>query len=153
MKDKKQIIEGGAMQRGSALTAVCFTAGLIAALFSSGVFWLAVKSQLTTYAGVSLSPDFDLQWLYPRLVWGGLWGLIYYFTVGHRKSRRYWVRKGLWISLLPAAVQLLYVFPYQSGQDLLGLNLGVLTPVFIVVQYLVWGFFTGFFTRLLWGRE
>ncbi len=141
------------MQRGSALIAVCFTAGLIGALFSNGALWLSVKSQLTTYAGVAISPDFGLPWLYPRLLFGGLWGLVYYLTVGARRTRRRWVRKGLWVSLLPTAVQLLILFPYCEGKDLLGLSLGSLTPAFIFAQYLIWGFFTGFFTRLFWGKE
>lgn len=141
------------MRHGSSLIAVCFTAGLTGALFSSVAVWLSVKYQLTSLVGVSLNPDFTLAWLYPRLVHGGLWGLAYYFSVGHRKSRRHWVRKGLLTGLLPAALQLLYILPYQDGQELFGLGLGLLTPAFILCFHLVWGFFTGFFTRLLWGRE
>ena len=141
------------MRRGSALIAVCFAAGLIGALFNSGALWLSVKSQLTTFAGVGISPNFSLQWLYPRLVWGGIWGLVYYLTVGHRKARRHWIRKGLWVSLLPTAVQLLFIFPYRSGQDILGLSLGTLTPAFVLSYNLIWGFATGFFTRLMWGKE
>lgn len=153
MKNSKNLIEGGSMLPGSALIAVCFTAGMIGALFSSGVVWFTVKSQLTTFAHVGLNPDFSSHWLYPRLVWGGLWGLAYYLTVGNRKTRQHWIRKGLWISLLPTAFQLLYIFPYRMNLDLLGLGLGMLTPVFVLFYNLIWGFTTGFFSRLLWGKE
>jgi hypothetical protein len=33
-----------------------------------------------------------------------------------------------------------------------GFDLGMLTPLVIVVTNLVWGLFTGFFARLFWGR-
>jgi hypothetical protein len=153
MKNSKKLIEGGDMQRGSALIAVCFAAGVIGALFNSAAVWFSVKCQLTTFAKVAISPDFSLQWLYPRLIWGGIWGLVFYLTVGKRSARRRWIRKGLWVSLLPTAVQLLFIFPYRTGHDLLGFGLGTLTPVFVFSYNLVWGFVTGFFTRLLWGKE
>jgi hypothetical protein len=141
------------MNRGSALFAVCFTAGSLGGLFNSLAIWLVGSWQLTAMAGVNLSPALTPGWLYPRLVWGGLWGLIYYFTVGRPRSRRQWVRKGLWISLLPTAVQLFYVFPNYTSHGLLGFGLGNLTPLFVLLFNLVWGFFTGLWTRIFWGRS
>ncbi len=34
----------------------------------------------------------------------------------------------------------------------MGTSLGQLTPLFVLLYNFVWGFATGFFTRLLWGR-
>jgi len=62
------------------------------------------------------------------------------------------VRKGLWISLLPTAVQLFVVFPNFTPHGMLGLGLGTLTALFVLIFNFVWGFFTGTFTRLFWGR-
>jgi hypothetical protein len=141
------------MNRGSALFAVCFTAGALGGLFNSLAIWLAGSWQLTAMAGVNLSPDLTPGWLYPRLVWGGLWGLAYYFTVGRPRSRKQWVRKGLWVSLLPTAVQLFFVFPNYTSHGMLGFGLGNLTPLFVLLFNFVWGFFTGLWTRIFWGRN
>jgi hypothetical protein len=99
-----------------------------------------------------MAPNFSPAWLYPRLVWGGIWGLVYFPTIGHPRARRHWVRKGLWISLLPTAVQLFFIFPYRTSCGFMGIGLGILTPAFVLLFNFIWGFFTGLFTRLLWGR-
>ena len=140
------------MSRSSTLMAVCFCAGLLGALFSSLVIWQAGQLGLPALAGVSMAPSLTSDWLYGRLVWGGLWGLLYFLAVGPLKSRRHWARKGLWISLLPTAFQLFVVYPNMTGHGLLGLGLGQLTPLFVLLYNLVWGFCTGISCRLLWGR-
>ncbi len=141
------------MQRTSALLAVCFCAGLIAALFNSLAAWLGGALGITSLAGVALAPEFTRAWLYPRLVWGGIWGLAYFVSVRPLRSRCHWVRKGLWVSLLPTAAQLFFIFPQHTPNGLLGLGLGTLTPFFVIFYNLVWGFCVGVFTRLLWGRR
>ena len=140
------------MNRTGALLAVCFCAGLLGALANSMAVWACGHWGITAMAGVSLSPKLTLGWLYPRLVWGGIWGLAYFLTVGSRRHRQHWVRKGLWISLLPTLVQLFYIFPHQTPFGSMGMGLGQLTPLFVLLFNFVWGFFTGLFTRLLWGK-
>ena len=85
---------------------VCFCAGMLGALCSSLVAWKAGQLGLPALLDVRMTPSLTLSWLYSRLVWGGLWGLLYFLTVGPLKSRRHWARKGLWLSLLPTAFQL-----------------------------------------------
>ncbi len=140
------------MTRNGALLAVCFTAGLLGGLGNSLFVWAAGSWGLTELMGVKIAPGLSLAWLYPRLVWGGIWGLPFYLTVAAARHRRHWVRKGIWFSLLPSAVMLFYILPYQKGQGLAGFELGMLTPLFVVIANIVWGVLTGFFTRLLWGR-
>jgi len=140
------------MNRNSAMLAVCFTAGVLGALANSLVAWGFGAWGVTALAGVKLAPELTLAWLYPRLVWGGLWGLAFFFTVSSQRRRRQWVRKGLWVSLLPTAAQLFYFFPYHTPFGPMGLGLGDLTALFVLFFNFVWGFFTGLFTRLLWGR-
>jgi hypothetical protein len=139
-------------QRSSALPAVCFTAGVIGALFNSLALWWSGAWNLTAMAGVAIAPDLTLDWLYPRLVWGGLWALVFWLFVASPRSRRQWVRKGLLVSLLPTAVQLFYIFPYHTPHDTMGMALGTFTPLFVLVFNAVWGVFTAVFTRLFWGR-
>jgi hypothetical protein len=125
---------------------------MLGALCSSVVAWQVGQLGLPAMAGVRISPSLSPDWLYSRLVWGGLWGLVYFLAVAPQKFRRHWARKGLWISLLPTAFQLLFVYPYMTSHGLLGLGLGQLTPLFIFLFNLVWGFCTGIFCRLFWGR-
>ncbi|RMF45822.1 MAG: hypothetical protein D6751_06535 [Deltaproteobacteria bacterium] len=140
------------MNRSSALFAVCFTAGALGALVNSLAAHYAGSLGLFGLIGVKLHPPLALAWLYPRLVWGGLWGLVYFFTIGRVRTRRHWVRKGLWVSLLPTAVQLTIVFPNFTSHGMFGLGLGTLTPLAVLLLNGIWGLFTGIFTRAFWGR-
>ncbi|HKJ05774.1 MAG TPA: hypothetical protein VJ974_09270 [Geopsychrobacteraceae bacterium] len=140
------------MPKSSALLAVCFSAGVIGGLANSLFIWMIGGWGLTAMAGVELAPVLTSAWLYPRLIWGGLWGIPYFFSVSLVRSRRHWVRKALWCSLLPTLAMLFVVFPYQMNLGQGGLKLGLLTPLIVLLVNLVWGFFTGVFTRLLWGR-
>ncbi len=140
------------MPKSSALFAVCFVAGLLGALVSSLALWACGEWGISTLIGVKIAPQLKESWLYPRLIFGGLWGLGYFFTVGIPRYRRHWARKGLWFSLIPSAVALFYLYPYVEHKGLGGFDLGMLTPLLVVVINLIWGMFTGFFTRLFWGR-
>lgn len=140
------------MKQARALMAVCFCAGMLGALCSSLAAWQAGQFGLPAMLDVRMAPSLTLPWLYSRLVWGGLWGLIYFLAVGPLKSRRHWARKGLWISLLPTLHQLLFVYPYMTGHAWLGQDLGAFTPLFVVLYNLIWGFCTGVCCRILWGR-
>jgi hypothetical protein len=140
------------MPRTRALLTICFCAGLLAGLCSSLLAWQSGQMGLPAMVGVNLSPKLSPNWIYSRMIWGGLWGLAYFLVVGPLKSRRHWARKGLWISILPTAFQLLFVYPYMTRHGWFGLDLGQLTPLFIFAYNLVWGLCTGIFCRLLWGR-
>jgi len=140
------------MQKNGALFAVCFVAGLLGGLANSLFVWACGEWGITALIGVKLTPVLKLSWLYSQMVWGGIWGLPYFFSIGLPRYRRQWIRKGLWFSLLPSAAMLFYFFPYVQHQGMAGFDLGMLTPLFVVIANLVWGLFTGFFTRLFWGR-
>ena len=140
------------MPKSSALFAVCFTAGLLGAVVSSLFLWSCNEWGVTTMLGVNMVQTLKLAELYPKMMVGGLWGLVYFFTVGVPRHRRYWVRKGLYFSLIPSLFALFYLYPNIYHQGMAGLDLGMFAPLLIVVINLVWGLFTGFFTRLFWGR-
>jgi len=140
------------MQNSNALMAVCYVAGMLGALCNSLVAWAFGIWGVTALAGVTLAPSLTPSWLYPRLVWGGIWALAYFLLVGSPRSRRRWIRKGLLVSILPTLVQLFYVYPYTTSYGQMGLKLGLLLPLFVLLYNFIWGFCTGVFTRLLWGR-
>ena len=140
------------MPKSSALFAVCFVAGLLGALASNLFLWGCGELGITSLLGVKITSQLTQAWLYPKLMNGGFWGLGYFFLVGSPRQRRHWARKGLWFSLVPTAFTLFYLYPYVDHYGLAGFELGALTPLLILLANLVWGLFTGFFTRLFWGR-
>ena len=90
---------------------------------------------ITTSVGVKIAPAVTPVWLYPRIVWGGIWGIVFLLPW----MRGSVIRRGLIFSLGPTLVQLLIVFPLKAQQGVLGLSLGTLTPVFVVIFNAVWG--------------
>lgn len=141
------------MHRPLHLLSVCFSAGVLGALLSGVLLWLAGRAGLFDLAGVSLAPSWQAVWLYQRLLWGGLWGLVYFLAIGPSPPRGRWIRRGMWVSILPTAFQLLVVFPSWQGVGMLGSQLGRLTPLVVLTANLVWGLLTGICCRLLWGRR
>ncbi len=140
------------MPKTSALFAVCFVSGLLGALFSSLFLWFGGEWGIIHLIGINVSRSITLPALYAPLFTGGLWGLLYFFTVASPRNRRYWIRKGLWVALIPALIDIGYIYPQLHHQGIGGIDLGMLMPGLIIVSWLVWGLFTGFFARLLWGR-
>lgn len=114
---------------------VCFSAGCLGALANSLVVWQFGELGIARWAGVSIAPSLTPGWLYPRIVWGGIWGLL--FVLPLLKSR--FLLKGTLLSLLPTAVQLFFIFPYQAHKGMAGLSLGMWTPAFVLVYNWVWG--------------
>ena len=113
---------------------VYFASGALGGFANSLAVWLSGKYGITKMLGVSLAPGLSPEWLYPRIVWGGIWGLA--FILPFMKASL--INKGMILSLLPTIYMLLVVFPH-SHQGLLGLGLGMLTPVFVVFFNMVWG--------------
>jgi hypothetical protein len=122
---------------------VCFAAGCLGALANSLAAWAAGSYGITGFFQVEMAPALSPAWIYPRIVWGGLWGLL--FLLPLLNSRPF--AKGGLISLAPTAVQLLVIFP-QNGKALFGLELGLLTPVFVLLFNAVWGWVAAYAIRL-----
>jgi hypothetical protein len=113
---------------------LCFAAGAAGGLANSLALWAAGQLGLTGALGVAIAPGLSPGWLYPRLVWGGLWGALLLLPIAGG-----WLRRGLLISLAPALFQLFVVFPYWQGRGMLGVELGELTPVVVLASNAVWG--------------
>ncbi|EHJ48890.1 hypothetical protein DFW101_2888 [Solidesulfovibrio carbinoliphilus subsp. oakridgensis] len=114
----------------------CFSAGVFGGLCNAVIVWLAGASGLTAAMGVAIAPAMTTGYLYPKLVWGGLWGLL--FVPRLLTGSIFW--RGLLYSLGPTLVQSLVVFPVQAQKGLFGLDLGPMTPLLVVLANAVWGF-------------
>ncbi|MBP8646289.1 MAG: hypothetical protein KBH99_09240 [Syntrophobacteraceae bacterium] len=119
-----------------------FAGGFFGAFVNSVMAWYLGRKGVPQQFGVHLASGWSAHYLYPKLVWGGLWGLLF---LAPAWRTGFWVgvfSRGILFSLLPTLFQLLYVFPVLDGKGILGLTLGKLTPVFVFFYNAVWGFCT-----------
>lgn len=112
-----------------------YTAGSVGALVNSLAVWFCGAYGITTLLQVNIHPRLTPDWLYPRIVWGGIWGLLLFLPLV--KSRM--LLRSFFISLGPTAIQLFYIFPVLQHKGLLGHKLGVLTPVLVIGFNWIWG--------------
>ncbi len=124
---------------------IFFTAGCLGALANSLAVWLCGYFDITGIMGVSIAPALSAHWLYPRIVWGGLWGLL--FILPFMNSRL--LLKGSLLSILPTIIQLLVFFPYKAHKGIAGMELGLLTPVFVLFFNWVWGVVTAIAIKIV----
>jgi hypothetical protein len=114
---------------------ICFAAGCLGALANSLTVWAFGEYGISKQLGVAIAPALTTGWLYPRIVWGGIWGFL--FMIPFMDTRL--IFKGALISVFPTLVQLLVIFPLQAKKGYLGLALGNYTPVLVTFFNLIWG--------------
>jgi len=122
---------------------LAFAAGAVGALLNSLAVWAAGHYGLTARIGVAIHPSFSAAWLYPRIVWGGLWGLLLLLPLAPGRT----LIRGLVVSLGPSLAQLLFFFPQQTSHGLGGLGLGLLTPVAVLIFNAIWGISAAYWIR------
>jgi len=113
---------------------VVFAAGCVGAFFQCLVMWLFTRYGLMHSLQVNLSGSINPAWMYPRIVWGGLWGLLFLLPI---LSGGIFVRSFV-IALIPACVQLFVIYPIYEGKGVAGLSLGMLTPFLVLFFYWIW---------------
>jgi hypothetical protein len=111
-----------------------YAGGAIGALVNSACIWGLGKTGISANLGFGLKPAFTLSWLYPRLVWGGIFGLLLMLPMLKKRL----LLRGMLVSLVPSALILFYVFP-EAGKGMLGLGYGYWTPALIILLNFVWG--------------
>ena len=117
---------------------ICFAAGCFGGIINSLAVWLGGDLGISKSLGVLIAPALTPVWLYPRIVWGGIWGFLFLLPIMNSRA----FAKGTLISLFPTLVQLFIVFPYKADKGIAGLQLGLLTPVFVMIYNWVWGIVT-----------
>ena len=123
---------------------LAYAAGTLGALGSALFAWFAGQYGLTRALDVSLAPALSPAWLYPQLVWGGLWGFLFLLPLLASRG----LMRAAVLALGPALVQLFVVYPYIQGAGVGGLSLGLLTPVVIYLLCLVWALITALVLKL-----
>jgi len=123
------------MKRFVIKTGLVFASGCLGGLLNSFAVWFLGQKGVPALLEVRIAPQWSASWLYPRLVWGGIWGALFLLPV----LRKSVFGRGLLFSIGPTLVQLFYVFPMVAGKGMLGLALGDFTPLFVFFYNLVWG--------------
>jgi hypothetical protein len=98
--------------------------------------------------GVSIAPRLVPEWLYPRVVWGGVWGVLFLIPLLKHSP----LKRGVLLSIGPTLMQLFIVFPHKAYNGYLGLELGSMTPVLTVIMNAVWGI-TAAYWLIMIGEE
>lgn len=120
-----------------------FAAGCLGALINSITVWLFGDLGITASFGVKIAPSLTANYLYPRIVWGGIWGVLFILPMLQSKL----LLKGTVLSLIPTAVQLIVIFP-QAHKGIAGLDLGLYTPLFVLFFNWLWGIVTAITIKL-----
>jgi hypothetical protein len=123
---------------------VSFSSGCFGGLVNTLAVWFFGAIGIMATFGVKIAPGLTVAYLYPRIVWGGLWGFLFLLPF----FRGSYFFRGLLFSLGPTLVQLFIVFPIQTGKGLMGFDLGNLTPLFVLFFNAVWGICTAFWIKL-----
>jgi hypothetical protein len=125
---------------------VVFCAGVLGGLANSLAVWLFGVYGFNKALDVRISPDLSAPWLYQRLIWGGIWGVLFLLPL----LQSHPVRKGLLLSLGPTLVQLFVIFPYKTHDGMLGLELGALTPLVILAVNAIWGIVAALWAKYIY---
>ena len=123
---------------------VLFAAGCTGGLaFAVAVSFLG-ELGITSALGVSYHHSLTPGWLYSRIVWGGIWGILFLLPLS--QSNLFF--KGTILSLLPTAFQLFVVFPLFTSSGVAGMTLGFFPPLVILFFNWVWGMATALTLQL-----
>lgn len=125
-----------------------FSAGALGGLVNSVSLWVMGRYGITAMMGVKIAPKLVPMWLYPRIVWGGLWGFLFLIPILRYSP----FKRGVLFSLGPTAVQLLVLFPFKAYKGYFGLELGGMTPVLVIVLNAVWGVSAAYWLSMI-GEE
>jgi len=135
------------MRKPARAGSIAFSAGSIGGFVSTLAEWALGRYRIPELLGVSLAPQLTPEWIYPRIVCGGVWGLLFLLPIYRNRI----LRRGLLLSLGPSLGQLLVGYPHIAAKGLLGMGLGALTPVFVMLYNALWGITAAAWIRFVRG--
>lgn len=119
-----------------------WTGGVIGTFAAAGAVWLAGRLGFASFLGINLAPKLTPAWMYPRLAWGGAWGLL--FLLPLLKDQH--LLRGILFSLAPTLMVFLKYVPGLE-KNLFGLSFGAMPPELILIIHFVWGIVAAFWYR------
>lgn len=125
-------------------TLVVFAAGCLGGLVMCVAMWLFWRYGITQSLNVQLAGSVSPHWMYPRIVWGGLWGLLFLLPIFASSI----FARSFVIALIPTLIQLFVFYPFYEGKGVAGLSLGLLTPFLVFFFYWIWSLTSAITLRL-----
>ncbi|MHB8067640.1 MAG: hypothetical protein ACYDIC_07035 [Desulfobaccales bacterium] len=123
-----------------------FAAGSLGGLLKGLTSWLFGHLGINALLGSQFAPVLTPFWVYQHVVWGGLWAFLFFLPL----RRQPYVSLGVIYSLPQTLIALLVLMPIM-GKGMLGLQMGLMTPVLILFFGFVWGIATALWLK--WSRE
>jgi hypothetical protein len=120
-----------------------FSAGCFGGIANGLIVWLFGTLGVSGALGVRIAPPLTPQFIYQRIVWGGIWGFMFLLPF----LRKSYFMRGLLYSLGPTLIQLFIVFPVKLHSGIMGMDVGYLTPVFVLFYNAIWGVYTGLWLK------
>ena len=121
-----------------------FAAGCLGALIQMIAMNLCVHYGFMHSLHVQLGASYIPAWVYPRIVWGGLWGFVFLLPVFASSI----LMRSFVLCLIPACVQLFILYPFYEGKGVAGLSLGLLTPFVVLFFWWIWALATSITLKL-----
>lgn len=118
------------------------TGGVVGSLSTAFAIWLLGRLGFASVIGINLAPKITLAWMYPRLVWGGAWGLLFLLPLLKEQH----LLRGILFSLGPTMMVFLKFVPGLE-KSLFGLSFGPMRPELILIINFVWGIVAAFWYR------
>ena len=95
---------------------IFYSAGLVGGLANAVFVWSGGAFGLSALLGVAIAPEWTPAYLYQKMVWGGIWGLV--FTLPMLTNSV--LLRGFLFGLGPSLVTLLFILPKVAGKGMLG---------------------------------
>ncbi len=121
-----------------------FGAGCLGGLIMCGVMWLFWRYGITQSLNVNLPGSVSPHWMYPRIVWGGLWGFLFLLPIFASSL----FARSFVIALVPTLIQLFVFYPFYEGKGVAGMSLGILTPFLVCFFFWVLSLTTAISLRI-----
>jgi hypothetical protein len=125
-------------------TLVTMAAGALGAVIMCIAMWLATRYGLTKALNVAIYGSVSPDWMYPRIVWGGLWGLLFLLPLFTSSL----LARSFVLALIPTLIHLFIIYPLYQGKGVAGLKLGLLTPFVVFFFYWIWSLATALILKL-----
>jgi len=119
-------------------------AGALGGFFMCLAMWLSTRYGVTHSLGVSIQGSIAPEWIYPRMIWGGVWGLLFLLPLFVSSI----LTRSFLLALIPTLVQLFIIYPYYQDKGVAGLKLGVLAPFVVFFFFWIWSLVTGLLLKL-----
>lgn len=128
------------MGNGLRAVALCFAAGAAGGMAQCLVAWCSARYGISRELGAHVASALLPAVIYPRVVLGGLWGLLFLLPLARGA-----LVKAVLLALVVSLVQLV-IHPLLAGRALQLLN-G--TALFIVLLNIIWGVVAASLLRLM----